>query len=111
MDKDYFTSPEDNRREYMEAKKKGKVLDHPYDGADLVTFGNNYRVLDHKKKEVTYLMKWETRKILGQEAAYQVIVWADTGTPEIRGYAPRVFFNHLFTTCPTTLRPPKLKYL
>ena len=97
MAKDYFASPEENRSEYLASKKKGKVVDHPYEGADLVTFGNNYQILDHRKKQVTYLMKWQTRKILGRDAAYQVIVWADTGTTEVRGYARKVFFDQLFS--------------
>ena len=97
MDKDYFSSEADNLRDYLYALKHGKVLGHPYLGADLVSYRNNYRVLDHNQKKVVYLMKWETRKFLGREAAYQVLVWSDPRTDKMRGYAPQVFFDQLFS--------------
>lgn len=96
MSMKYFPSQEANQKQYEKARKLGKVLDHPYTGADLVTYGHQYYVLDHNKKEVTYLMKWETRKLFGKTAAYQVMVWSSPATKEIRGYAPKVFFQHLF---------------
>jgi hypothetical protein len=93
-----FASPRENRAEYLRANKLGTVLGpSPYEGADLVSFGSNYRVLDHAKERVVYVMTWRTRKILGQDAAYQIYVWTDPGTPEMRGFAPKVFFEHLFS--------------
>lgn len=45
---------------------------------------------------VTYYMKWETRKLSGRTAAYQVIVWRHEDTSEARGIAQDVFWDILF---------------
>ena len=72
------------------------VIDHPYKEADLVKWKFNYRVLDHSQQKVAYYMEWRTRKILGKNAAYQVLVWSNPAIPEMRGYSHKVFFDLLF---------------
>ena len=95
MEPKYFDTKEENHKTYTNALT-WPVLEHPYKGADLVFKGNKYLVLDHELKQVVYLMRWTTREVLSRQAAYQVIVWSDPAVNEIRGYAPKVFFGHLF---------------
>lgn len=77
--------------------KKLPVIEHPYDGADLVYDNRAYYVLDNSLQKVPYLMKWNTRKVLNIEMAYQIIVWSDPTVPNIKGYSYKVFFDQLFS--------------
>jgi len=112
MDSKFFATIKENRHTY-EQHLLDPVIDHPYEGADLVSKGNSYLVLDHNKKRVVYLMRWETRTILSRKSAYQVIVWSEPGDSKIRGYAPKIFFEHLFNKikliCADRLQTPNRK--
>ena len=92
---DLFKSPQE-MLEFYNLHKDLKPIEHPYPGADLVSTENTYLVVDHALKQVVYFMEWTTRHILNKVAAYQIMVWSDPAVKEIRGYAPKVFFKHLF---------------
>lgn len=72
------------------------IIDSPFPNADLVKKGQTYAVIDRQLEKVAYFMKWQTRKVLNTEMAYQVIVWSNPEINYIRGYASKVFFEHLF---------------
>ena len=86
-----------NKRQYRTLSKKNpEKIAEVYDGAYLYKMGRKYFVLDDIQKKVTYYMRWEERNIFGHRAAYQVIVWRDQATTDVRGLAAEVFYDLLF---------------
>ena len=90
-------SPASNKKKYVGllSEKPNKMME-AYPGAYLYYKGTRYFVLDESQKKITYYMSWKERQISGHTAAYQVLVWSDIGTPEIRSFASIVFFDLLF---------------
>jgi hypothetical protein len=93
----WLVKDSENYKEVMKSRKLGTVIGHPYDGADLVKWKSNFRVIDNNQNRVVYYMEWRTRTLFGKKTAYQIMVWSDPTTKQIRGYAQKAFFDLLFS--------------